>query len=301
MSEKINWGNRRISLENARLIGKGFASRVYELDNGDVVKVLRSGTRADAEREIALAKWAFRKGLPTAISYDVIDADGQPGLVFESLGRGNLRNVFRDHPEESEAMMVRYLDLLRTINSIRDDEELLPSAAEKYRAALATIADLLTPEENTRMSALLDSIPYRPTLIHGDCQIKNVRVMNGELYLIDLDTLSRGNPIFELAALFCCYRGYSDLDDSGSDFDSFFEIPKKVLDDLLDRILNDYVPGLSEAEKLGNRKKVALLAYMYMMYNARVDVPGDERAAALMAQKFRAALADGVTDLSLAL
>lgn len=287
---------RRLSVEESQLIGSGYASLVYELEDGNVVKVLKHGGQEEAKREILLAKWAFSKGVPTAISYDVVDVNGKPGLVYESLGRENLRNAFRDEPERFDEILDDYLTLLRTINGISDSEEQLPKAIDQYRSALKGAADLLTREEIEKTSALLDTIQDSQTIIHGDCQIKNVRVVNGKLFLIDLDTLSRGDPIFELAALFCCYRGYISL--SGESFDSFFEIPAEMLSRILNGVLDGYYPGLPENIRSENARKVALLGWLNMVNSMHNDSPEDKAATALTVRYFREAL-NGLNDLQL--
>lgn len=290
---KVRLG-RRISLEGAQPIGSGYASRVYALPDGNVVKVLRQGGPEEAEREIRLSKWAFSKGLPTAISYDVVDADGRPGLVYESLGRGNLRNAFRDEPERFPELLADYLELLHTVNSISDEEGLLPAAIRKYREALAAVEDLLTPEEAARMGTLLDTVPDKATIIHGDCQIKNVRVVKGELFLIDLDTLSRGDPIFELAGLIFCYRCFPEL--HPQPYDAFFEIPTETLAQILEGILEGYYPGLSREDRLANGRKAELLAWLKLLALLREDenTPGETTALT----RFREALT-GVENLIL--
>lgn len=287
---------RKISLEGAKCIGSGYASWVFAMEDGNVVKVLKQGDEKEAEREILLAKWAFTAGIPTAISYDVVDIDGRPGLVYESLGRGNLRNAFRDEPERFEALLTDYLTLLHTIHRVTDDEGRLPAAIDKYRAALEKISDLLTPEERKKAAALLDTIPDSRTIIHGDCQIKNVRVVKGKLFLIDLDTLSRGDPIFELASIFCCYRGYPAL--SEDPYDHFFEIEGKTLARISDGLLNGYYPGLPENARMDNARKVALLGWLAMIAIVREDYPEDTAGLARMLRNFRDVLGN-VEDLRL--
>ena len=287
---------RKLSVADAQLIGSGYTSWVYALEDGNVVKVLKQGDQEDAEREIRLAKWAFSKGIPTAISYDVVDVDGRPGLVYESLGRGNLRNVLRDEPERFDEILADYLTLLHTIHSVSDDEEQLPDAVCRYRSILQNAAKLLTAEEIAKTSALLDTIPGTRTIIHGDCQIKNVRVVNGNLFLIDLDTLSRGDPIFELASLFCCYRGYPALSDE--EFDNFFEISTETLSNVLEGLLKGYYPDLPEHIQAENTKKIALLAWLSMVDYVLQDLPDDGAALAKMLQNFREALS-GLDDLRL--
>ena len=74
---KIKKEHRKISIENAELIGEGFFSKVYRLDLETIVKVyIKDTSLEDIERELSFAKQAIIKGIPTAISYDVVDVDG---------------------------------------------------------------------------------------------------------------------------------------------------------------------------------------------------------------------------------
>ncbi len=49
-------------------------------------------------------------------------------------------------------------------------------------------------------------------MIHGDYHIKNIMMQNGEVLLIDMDTLSYGHPVFELASMYLAYEGYGMCD-----------------------------------------------------------------------------------------
>lgn len=287
---------QKLSVTEEQRIGGGAASNVYALDNGDIVKVLKRGSQEDAEREILLSKWAFLKGIPTAISYDVADVDGRPGLVYEYLGRENLRNAFRDRPECFDGLMSDYLTLLHTINGITDNEKYLPPMADKYRRLLESISDLLTAEEAAKAKALLESIPDSNTIVHGDCQIKNVRFVNGKLFLIDLDTLSRGDPIYELAGLYCCYMCYPSLSDES--YNEFFEIPSFMLAKILDGILDGYYPSLPGDVRKENARKAALLGWLITAAYVREDSPEDAASLDMLLDRFRETLA-AVDDLRL--
>lgn len=279
----VNRG-RKLSMENAKLIGSGAASNVYMIAEDTVVKVLKKGSMQDAEREIMLSKWALKKGIPTAISYDVVDVDGHPGLVYESLGRGNLRNLIRDCPEKFDDTMRRYAELLHTINSVVVEENQLPNAWEAYAKALDFLRGTITEAEYGRMRALLETIPPSMKLVHGDCQMKNVRVVGNEFLLIDLDTLSCGDAIFELAGLYCCYKAYQEP--ATSDFDSFFEMPVETEKKMLDSVFELYFEGVSDEARQVNVKKTALLSYMYMSSLGKRGELSDV-AAETMLQNFR--------------
>lgn len=256
---------RKLSVENAVLIGQGFYSDVYLLDDGNVVKVLKNSSFEDADKEIQLSKWALKKGVPTAISYDVADVDGHPGLVYESLGRDNLRNVLRDTPERFDEVLSRYTELLRTVNSIEVEPGQLPNTMDKYKDFLERARPAMSDAEYERMKQLLGTIPESRKLLHGDFHVKNIKVVRGELLLIDLDTLSCGDPIFELSGLYRSYNLFlrKDID---SDVNAFFELDKSILLRLLDGLLRGYFPGLGETALRDNRRKIELLSSMFMLY-----------------------------------
>lgn len=285
MSEISVFKGRKLSAENAKLIGSGAASNVYMLSEDTVVKVLKRGDMRDAEREILLSKWALTQGIPTAISYDVVEVDGHPGLVYESLGRGNLRNEFRDHPERFDETMKKYVALLRTINSVTVEDAALPKAIDKHREYLDGLRETLTEAEYLRMKSLLNTIPDSKSLVHGDCQVKNVRVVGDELLLIDLDTLSCGDAIFELSGLYCCYKAFSEP--QTEEFDTFFELPTETLRRVLSTVLRSYYEGLTEEQLAENEKKIALLSYMYMSYLGQIGDLSSREAADAMLRSFR--------------
>lgn len=276
---------RKLSIENATLIGQGYNADVYLFDDENVVKVLKYSSFEDADREIQLSKWALKKGIPTAISYDVVDVDGRPGLVYESLGRGNLRNILRDTPERFDEVLSRYNELLHTVNSIVVEPGQLPDAADAYSKYLEKARNVMTEAEYEKMKQLMDTVPRCYNLVHGDFHVKNIKVMRGELLLIDLDTLSCGDAIFELSALYRSYNLY--IKDDGCEIDAFFDLRKDIIHRLLDGILRGYFPGVSEATLSDNRRKIELLSYMYMLYWYSVEEPERSELLEEMYKHFR--------------
>ena len=77
---------KEISVEGAKVIGNGFFSTVYRLDQDTIIKVFnRTSDENQIERELKLAKEAFILGVPTAISYDIVKVNDKLGVRFEML------------------------------------------------------------------------------------------------------------------------------------------------------------------------------------------------------------------------
>jgi len=280
------------------MIGTGATCRVYELPDGNVVKVLLKADFSEAERELLLSKWVFLKGLPTAISYDVAEVDGRPGLLYESLGRDNLRNHFRDSAGALKPLLDEYLALLKAINAIDTEEGQLPSAKQKALAEVREIRDAFTHEEYDGILRLFDTIPENTHMVHGDCHLKNIKVRDGKLFLIDLDTLSAGAPIFELSGLSCAYYAYDALKTGDGGLNEFFGIDDSIIKKTYHYVTDHYYGGLSEEERKENLSRIELLTCIHMLHELKPEDPGDRELYDFMYRRVREGLAE-VRDLRL--
>ena len=92
--------------------------------------------------------------------------------------------------------------------------------------------------------------------MHGDCHFKNILVQNDKYLLIDMETLSTGHPIFELASLYSAYVGFSEFNEEESM--QFFGIPRKDCLNLYNALINLYF----EKDDPVIKDKIALLSYI---------------------------------------
>lgn len=270
MAKSFAERGRKLSVEGAALIGSGYFSKVYQIDEETIVKVLNVKDMEMADREIMLAKWAFANDIPTAISYDIVEVDGYPGLVYESLGRDNLRNAFRDHPEDFDDHVTKYVNLLKSVHSVCVNDISLPKAIDKYYSELETIADYLSKEDFDRIKGLLDTVPETNTLVHRDCHVKNIKRVNGELMLIDLDTLSIGDPIFDFAALYCTYHLFNVIE-KRPEFDPFLDLTTPYSLDIYKAVMKEYFTGISEEDRALNQIKIDVMACIHMAWWVKTE------------------------------
>lgn len=255
---------RKISLENATLIGDGFFSKVYRVDAENIVKVYNANaSEADVQRELARAKYALILGVPTAISYDIVDVDGCRGVLFEMMNCGSLRDAFRDQPEQAEHLISQYATLLRTLHATVDTDRQLPEAKQGVTDKLASLTVLLSAEESARIARLFDTLPESDTILHGDCHIKNIMLHNGEPLLIDLDTLSRGDPVIELGNLYFTYTAFETLWPGNTE--EFIGISAAQAFSIRDGLLRAYFAGVSPAEYEADLDRIRFICWFRML------------------------------------
>ena len=282
---------RRVSLENAEEIGWGFTARVYRLTEDSIIKVYRESVSIEEiEMELNRAKQAFIAGIPTAISYDIVDVENSIGVIFERMDGGTLQSAMLAHPERFDELMEQYARVLQAINSTPVSDEAIPDAKEIALRKLKYLTGekgLLSPQESERMEKFLRSLPDTGTYIHGDCQFKNIMLSAGEPMLIDMDMLSKGSPLFELGALYSSYVVFEEVFPGNTM--EFFDMPADLSSRIIERLMDSCLPVYSAEPLARSKETVRLLGtftcfYFIVRYMSERE-GGAEKAAALFRKR----------------
>ena len=252
---------REMSVEGAEIIGEGFFSTVYRIDKDTIIKVFnRTSDEKQIERELKLAKQAFVLGIPTAISFDIVRVKDKLGVRFEMLDCMSLKNAFIKYPEKYDELLNKYVDLLKKINTTECFDPSVPSIKKFFIEKVDAIKPLLDEAHYEKLLGLMKSVPERSTFVHGDCHFKNIMVQGEDFLLIDMDTLSVGHPIFELANLRCPYVAFEE--DAPGNCEQFFGMKAEYCVKLYDDIVRLYFGKEDEVIK----DKIALVCYAHMVW-----------------------------------
>ncbi len=231
---------RKVDVSKAEVIGDGFFSTVYRLDKDTIVKVFeRTSDEEQIERELRLAKEAFVLGVPTAISYDIVKAGDKLGVCFEMLDCMSLKTAILTNKGRCKEYLDKYVALLKKINTTECFNPLIPDIKKYYFEKLEKIKPYLEDKYYQKLKTLLTNLEDRKTFVHGDCHFKNIMVQNDELLLIDMDTLSVGHPIFELAAIYAPYCAFNEDDPGNSE--RFFGISSEDAKKLYETVMNTLI------------------------------------------------------------
>lgn len=261
---------RKIDLTGAEIIGDGFFSTVYRLNKDTIVKVFnRTSDPEQIERELRLAKEAFVLGVPTAISFDVVKVGDKMGVCFEMLDCMSLKTAVLTQKGKYKEYLEKYAALLKKINTTECFNPLIPDIKENSLKKVEAIKPYLEEKYYLKAKALMESIPDRKTFVHGDCHFKNIMVQGDDLLLIDMDTLSVGHPIFELAAIYAPYCAFNEDDPGNSE--RFFGISDEEGRKLYNETLNLYFGKDDPVIK----DKIKVVAYIHMVWWNRVNEPNN--------------------------
>ena len=204
---------RIVSVEGCEEIGRGANGTIYRIDQDNVVKVYNNADALeDIKHEREVARLALILGIPTAISYDVVQVGNSYGSVFELLNARSFSKILAQEPEKMDWCVREYVDMLKKIHSTLVPAGKLPDMRETALSWAGFMQDYLPEAAGDKLLSLVQAVPHDDHMIHGDYHTKNLELQNDEVLLIDMDTLAVGHPIFELGSMYNSFIGFGELD-----------------------------------------------------------------------------------------
>ena len=203
----------RMSVEGCGFIAKGANGAVYRYDDETILKTyFAKDALPEIKQERENARRAFVLGINTAIPYGIVRVDDGYGTVTELLNAISVTELIRKDPEDLSLATKYYIDMLKCIHAIEVEDGEVPDMKETALAWAEFVSAHIPEEQGKKLCALIEAVPKKNTLMHGDYHTNNIMIQNGEPLLIDMDTLCMGHPVFELGSMFNAFVGYSELD-----------------------------------------------------------------------------------------
>ncbi|MBR2787682.1 MAG: phosphotransferase [Erysipelotrichaceae bacterium] len=256
----ISKAYRKMSVDGCEKIGEGSNGIVYRLNPDTIIKVYKnSDALDDIKRERELAKTALVLGINTAIPFDVVKVGDKYGSVFELLSAKSLTKLMGEDPDNKDKYIKIFADMLKEIHSTPVKEGLLPSAKKTAMGWVEWLKEHIPAETYEKLHSLIDAIPESNMMVHGDYHTSNVHYANGEAILIDMDTLSTGNPIFEFASIYLAYKGYGELDHSL--VENFIKLDWDTANYTFEKLIDLYFEDKDETYKNEVKEHARVIGY----------------------------------------
>ena len=255
---------RVISVEGCEVIGEGANGKVYRVDQDNVVKTYKNADAlADIQHEREVARLALILGVPTAISYDVVKVGDSYGSVFELLNSRSFAKILAEEPQKMDWCVKEYVDLIKKLHAIDVPEGKLPSRKTYILGKYDRMKSCLPDAAAEKLRVLLEGIPEQNTMLHGDYHTKNIVLAGDEVLLIDMDTLSVGHPILELAQMYNSYIGFSEYDNEN--VKTFQGFDQETATTFWRRSLMAYLGTEDWAEAEAIEKKIRCVSYTMLI------------------------------------
>ena len=241
---------RKLSVEGCEVIGHGSNGIVYRIDPDTIIKVYKNkDSLPDIKRETDLAHKALIMGIPTAIPYDVVKVGDTFGSVLELLNATSFSKILNADPSRMDECLTMYVDLLKKIHATHIKPGDMPDLKAVSSKWVSFLKDYLEPSKYEKLVRLMDTIPSKDTMIHGDYHTKNVMLQNGEVLLIDMDTLAMGHPVFEIASMYLAFVGFGEMDHSR--VTEFMGLPFDLAEEFFNKGMALYL-GTDDKKKIQN-------------------------------------------------
>ena len=203
---------KEIRLDGAEKIGEGAHAEVYRIDEETIAKIYRNvEPLEEIRKEKELSKWAFVKGVPTAISYNIVRSGDRYGVVYELLDARSGPEYVRESAENLEDFAAKSVELMNRIHAIEVRPGELPDMRSQTLEWVDTCRKYLPGEICDWLKRLTEELPDSHTFLHADFHLKNIMVVKGELMLIDMATVCAGDPIFEMATIYNSYMEFPSM------------------------------------------------------------------------------------------
>ena len=265
---KVSRRLRELSVEGCEVIGRGAIGTVYRVDEDTIVKVYElPDSLPMIENEQKRAKQAFLKGIPTAISYDVVKVGDRYGSVFELLRAKTYNDLVIENPDRLEAIVRDYAHFIRSVHAVEMERGELPEARNVFLGYLDALRDTLG-ELGTPLRELFEAMPENLHVVHGDIQMKNVMLSGDEPLLIDMDTLSVGDPVFDLMGAYVTYVQFGE--DEPGNSEAFLGLTNEVCDALWRKLLACYFDDRDAGVIPEAEKRIRIVACVRFLFLLRV-------------------------------
>ena len=202
---KVEKAMRFLSVNGLEVLGSGAHSTVYRLDEETILKVVKDMSLDAIRKEMQVSKQVFVRGIPTAISYDVVRTEEGYGEVYEMFRAGVLPAAVMAEPERLDEYLRRFVEMYKSIHAVELGENELESARDRFLAAADQAAPYMTAADHAALCRFLLAIPQRHSFVHGDFHMGNVMLQDGELVLIDVGEAGWGHPLLDFAQTMLAY------------------------------------------------------------------------------------------------
>ena len=266
---------REFSVEGCEVIGRGAIGTVYRVDADTIVKVYElPDSLSMIENEQKRAKQAFLKGIPTAISYDVVKVGDRYGSVFELLKAKTYNDMVVEHLERLDDIVRDYAHFIRCVHTVEMERGELPEAKTVFLGYLEALHEYLPKDMSVRLRELFEAMPENLHVVHGDIQMKNVMLSGEEPLLIDMDTLSVGDPVFDLMGAYITYIQFNE--DEHTNNEVFLGLKKDVCDSIWEKLLACYFDDRDATviPEAGRRiRVVACVRFLFLLRILNIGKP----------------------------
>lgn len=235
-------------------IGSGGCSEVFEWGEDKAIKLFRSNINEYAvNREYNNMIAAWKSGLPTYRPYEKLELEGRLGIIYERINGQTLMDRFLQENiapnnipiplNDKDKLLIDYKDndiriTARVLNHIHQKRiSGIPNQAEMIKSRISCAA-YLTQEEKQYICRIVDNLPPKDLLCHGDPNPGNFIIRDGKPVIIDWMNATIGNPAADIAEYIIMIKYAILPSETPNSFCNFFNTIRELV---IQIFLDEYI------------------------------------------------------------
>ena len=193
-----------IDLNDYVQTGEGGTALTYNHKDGKTLaKLFLAGIAAEnAIREFCTSRVVYESGLPTPKPIRLITDGERFGAEYELIQhKRSFTRIISQEPDKLVPLSQRFAVLAKQLHQTSADTTRLPDMRELASTWIDRLTDF--PDElKRRFHQFIDTVPSRPTCLHGDLHIGNIITDGNRELWIDVGDFAYGVPEWDLGMMY---------------------------------------------------------------------------------------------------
>ena len=193
-----------IDLNDYVQTGEGGTALTYSHKDGKTLAKLfiPSVTADNAIREFRISQIVYEIGLPTPKPIRLITDGERFGAEYELIQpKRSFTRIISQEPDQLVPLSERFAVLAKQIHQTPADTTRLPDMRELVSIWIDRLENL-ADDYKKRFHRFLDTVPARPTCLHGDLHIGNIITDGSRDLWIDVGDFAYGMPEWDLGMMY---------------------------------------------------------------------------------------------------
>ena len=257
---------KEYSLANAVESGDGYTSVTYfTKDNDAMIKLYYEFVDVDELlREKRYSVEAFKLGIPTPLSGDLIDVNGKKGIIFERIKtKISFARAYSEDFSRKDELANDFAALSKKLHNTICNKAVFPNVKDVYKKYVDRFKDI-TEEEKESIKRFIDNVEDRDTCLHGDYHFGNAIITeDNQKLFIDMADFAYGNPLFDLGTF------YFVMNSTNEDVaERLFHSPLAKLQEFFKTFVSYYYPDKPYEEVEEMLKPFSALTVIHFAYKS---------------------------------
>lgn len=184
-------------MQRGKLIGQGRTAEIFEYGENRVLKLFRTGfPKMAIENEFKVGLELCKKDLPVPKVDNFVEVEDRFGIVYERVNGPTMMDLLSSKPWQILKGAQKLAELHKAIQ-IQVNAE-IPPLKSRLKKSIAN-SELLSDKIKADLCEILQSLPDRAVLCHGDFHPDNIIISPNKVVVIDWMTATIGDPLADVA------------------------------------------------------------------------------------------------------